>query len=312
MGDPADGTIIYRSPAYEKIWGVPCSKAPTALAEWMNDVHPQDRQQVDHALETVKAGEVTQFEYRIVRPSDGAIRLVRDTSFPILDEHGLPVRIGGITEDITQTDARQTYIVSSRGAEARRLCNLMRAAGYRARAFASASAFLDVASILSVGCVLVDLRKARSEGLSVPRELKAKSILLPTIALDAPGAEIEAAVEAMKAGAVDYMILAEGPESRKALEDAVAGCLGAVRAMTRDESAEARLARLKSREREVLVGLVEGGTNKSIAKKLGISPRTVELHRAQVMHRLNATSLSELVQIALAAGVAPSAGVGCS
>src|SRR5205085_2454017 len=106
--------IIYRSPAYEKIWGVPCPEAPTDFAEWMEDVHPDDRQQVEHALETVKAGEVAQFEYRIVRSTDQSIRSLRETSFPILDEHGAVARIGGITEDLTQEDVRQAYVVCRR------------------------------------------------------------------------------------------------------------------------------------------------------------------------------------------------------
>ena len=86
----------------------------------------------------------------------------------------------------------------------------------------------------------------------------------------------------------------------------MAECQGsAARPATRDEKAASRVARLTTREREVLLHLVEGGTNKTIGQKLGISPRTVELHRAQVMHRLNAGSLTELLQIALAAGIAP-------
>ena len=109
----------------------------------------------------------------------------------------------------------------------------------------------------------------------------------------------------MKAGAVDYVILADEASLHTSLADAMAECLGAVRPTTRDEDSGARVGRLTPREREVLVGLVEGGTNKSIGRKLGISPRTVELHRAQVMSRLNASSLTELLQIALAAGIAP-------
>ena len=77
------------------------------------------------------------------------------------------------------------------------------------------------------------------------------------------------------------------------------------RPVSRDETASARVARLTPREREVLLGLVEGDTNKMLGKKLGISPRTVELHRAQVMSRLNAGNLAALIQLALAAGVAP-------
>ncbi|MFO6448018.1 response regulator transcription factor [Erythrobacter sp. NE805] len=79
--------------------------------------------------------------------------------------------------------------------------------------------------------------------------------------------------------------------------------------MTHDETIAARIAGLTPREREVLIGLVEGGTNKVIANKLGISPRTVELHRARVMKQLNANSLTELLQTALSAGVAPRASV---
>jgi FixJ family two-component response regulator len=185
---------------------------------------------------------------------------------------------------------------------------MIRAIGCRARTFGSSSAFLDIAPVLAAGCVIVDLRKARNEGLSIPRELKARSIMLPTIALDAPGADVSVAVAAMKAGAVDYVVLADGASVHRTLADAIADCHGAVRPTMPDENAGARVARLTAREREVLVGLIEGGTNKSMAQKLGISPRTVELHRAHVMNRLNANSLTELLQVALAAGIAPSAG----
>lgn len=92
---------------------------------------------------------------------------------------------------------------------------------------------------------------------------------------------------------------------RVKLANGLAECNNAARPSMRDESASARVANLTAREREVLVGLVEGGTNKVIAQKLGISPRTVELHRAQVMNRLNAGTLTELLQIALAAGITP-------
>ncbi|WP_341209324.1 PAS domain S-box protein [uncultured Sphingomonas sp.] len=305
IADLAEGVIVYRSAAYERIWGVPCEQAPDALTEWIKDVHADDRQQVEHALASVGAGEVAQFEYRIVRPSDGTIRWLRDTSFPIPQDGGAVTRIGGITEDLTQEDVRQVYIVGGKAVEARRLAALVRGLGYRARIFESAAAILDLAPILAPGCVLVDLRKSREEGLSVPRELKARSVALPTICLDAPGGDVAAAVAAMKAGAIDYVIVQDEASLRAKLTTTMADCHGAVRPTTRNENAGARLARLTPREREVLMGLVEGGTNKSIAQKLGISPRTVELHRAQVMNRLNASNLTELLQIALAAGVAP-------
>jgi PAS domain S-box-containing protein len=306
IADPAEDRVIYRSAAFERIWGVPRPEAPTSFAEWMRHVHPDDRRQVEHALAGVKGGEVIQCEFRVVRPTDGAIRSLRDTGFPILDKHGAVARIGGITEDLTPDDFRQVYIVCTRAGEARRLAAIVRTEGYRVRTFASGGAFLDVAPVLTPGCVLVDLRGAKDAGLSIPRELKARSIPLPTIALNAPGTDIEVAGAAMKAGAVDYVTLTDEEPIRTKLASVMAECHGAARPTSRDEDAGARVARLAPREREVLVGLVDGGTNKSIAQKLGISPRTVELHRAQVMNRLNASTLTELLQIALTAGLASS------
>ena len=310
IGDPLAGTIIYRSAAFEQIWGVPGRETPIELAEWIKDVHPDDRQQVEHALATVEAGEVAQYEYRIIRPADGAIRWLRDKSFPIPDHDGAVIRIGGITEDLTQEDVSQVYIVATRAAEARKLGRLVRALGYRARTFENASAFLEIAAVLAPGCVLVDLRRRRADGLSIPRELRARSVPLPTIALDAADADVASAVAAMKSGAIDYVIAKDEASLRATLAHAMAECHSAVRPTKHDEDSGARLARLTPREREVLVGLVNGGTNKIIGQTLGISPRTVELHRAQVMIRLNAGGLTELLQIALAAGIMPSAADG--
>lgn len=308
VSDPAQDLIIYRSAAFERIWGIPRTDAPVAIADWLRDVHPDDRLQVEHALDSVRGGETAQFEFRIIRPGDGAIRTLRETSFPILDENGRVARIGGITEDLTTDDVRQAYIVCGRAAEARRLATMVRAEGYRVRTFATGAHFLDVAPVLAPGCVLVDLRHARADGLSIPRELKSRTIALPTIALDAPGKDAAVGVTAMKAGAADYVAVSRDASFRDALAAAMSECVGTVRPTSHDDGAGARVARLTPREREVLVGLVEGGTNKTIGQKLGISPRTVELHRAQVMNRLNASSLTELLQAALAAGVLPATG----
>lgn len=306
IGDPAAGTIIYRSAAYERIWGQPREEAATAVSDWIKDVHAEDRQHVERALASAKAGEVALVEYRIIRPGDGSIRWLRDTSFPIPDEHGAVTRIGGITEDLTQEDVHQVYVVSARPGQARRLAAAVRALGYRARTFESAAAFLDISPVLAPGCVLVDLRKARQEGLTIPRELKARSLALPTIALDAPGASTATVVAVMKTGVIDYLTGADDEAFRAALGTAMADCRGAARQPAADQTGAARLARLTPRESEVLAGLVKGGTNKSIARDLGISPRTVELHRAQVMNRLNASNLTELLQVAMSAGMSPS------
>ena len=308
--DPALGEIIYRSAAFERIWGISSDQAPVMLEAWMENVHADDRDAVARALETVRAGEVAQYEYRIVRPTDGTVRWLRDTSFPIRDDHGAIRRLGGIAEDLTQEDSRQVYIVSAKPSEARRLARLVRATDYRARIFESAGAFLDIAPVLAPGCVLLDLRKARGEGLSVPRELKARSIGLPTITLDEPDAGAESAVAAMKAGAIDYLLFAEDTVLQERLASALAECHATASPPSRDQEVSAQIGRLTSREREVLIGLINGGTNKVIAQALGISPRTVELHRSQVMSKLGSGSLTELIQIALAAGLSPTKAAG--
>lgn len=306
IAETASGAILYRSAAFERIFGVSLEQAPGDLETWMEGVHPDDRAGVLRAFDSVKGGEVTQYEYRIVRAPDDGVRWLRDTSFPIRDDHGAITRIGGIAEDLTEEDSRQVYIVSVMGSTARGLAGLVRAIGYHARIFDSAAVFLDIAPVLSAGCVLVDLRKQREDGLSIPRELKARSIALPTIALDNRAAGAEAAVTAMKAGAVDFILAGDDSLLQEKLAVVLAECHAAIRPATRNEGASAHIARLTPREHDVLVGLVDGGTNKVIAQALGISPRTVELHRAQVMAKSGAGSLTELGQIALAAGIAPS------
>ncbi len=281
-------------------------QAPGDLETWMEGVHPDDRSGVLRALGSVKGGEVMQYEYRIVRANDDGVRWLRDTSFPIRDDTGAVTRIGGIAEDLTKEDSRQVYIVSIDGPAARRLAGLVRAIGYHARIFDSAAAFLDIAPVLASGCVLVDLRKQREDGLSIPRELMARSIALPTIALDDRAVGVEAAVAAMKTGVVDLILAGDDTFLQEKLATVLAECHATIRPATRNEEASAHIARLTRREREVLVGLVDGGTNKVIAQGLGISPRTVELYRAQVMTKLGAGSLTELGQIALAGGIAPS------
>ena len=308
IGDLAADNIIYRSAAFERIWGIADADAPTALADWLTVVHPDDRWQVESALATARSGEVVQYEYRIIRPADGTLRWLRDTSFPIRNDSGTVIRIGGIAEDVTPRDSRQAYIVSTIPSLAKRMATLVRGIGYRTRMFESAAAFLDIAPVLAPGCVLVDLRGSQQQGLSVPRELKVRSIALPTILINGPNADVASAVAAMKAGAVDYLAVENEESFRIKLANALAECHGAARPAARDERASSRVARLTPRERDVLQRLVEGGTNKTIGKSLGISPRTVELHRAQVMSRLGASSLTKLLQIALVAGITPATG----
>jgi two-component system response regulator FixJ len=140
------------------------------------------------------------------------------------------------------------------------------------------------------------------DGLEVQRELRARGITLPVVIMTGHG-DVDMAVAAMKAGASDFI---EKPFEKVALlaciEAAKTLSLAERGAMARAEEARARLNILTDRERDVLDGLVQGLPNKSIAYDLGISPRTVEIHRANLMQKLEAKSLAEALRIAFHAG----------
>jgi len=171
------------------------------------------------------------------------------------------------------------------------------------RTYASGTALLDGADELVPGCILLDVRMPDMDGLEVQAALGDRGIVLPVIIMTGHG-DINLAVQAMKAGAVDFI---EKPFGRatllSALEQGFAKLDRASRRRARGEDAARRLAALTRRERDVLQGLARGHPNKAIANALGISPRTVEIHRAKLMSRLGVGSLSELLRLAFAAGL---------
>jgi two-component system, LuxR family, response regulator FixJ len=180
---------------------------------------------------------------------------------------------------------------------------LLRTAKIDVRSYDSATTFLAALPDAGNGCIVTDVRMPGISGIDLLRELKARGLTTPVIVITGHG-DIQLAVEAMKIGAVDFL---EKPFNDDVLLASVKSALGR---LEKDEQREterfdlnARLATLSSREHEVLEGLVAGKSNKIIAFDLGISPRTVEIYRAHVMTKMNAGSLSELVRMALLAGV---------
>jgi two-component system response regulator FixJ len=180
---------------------------------------------------------------------------------------------------------------------------LLRTAKIDVRAYDSATAFLTAMSKGATGCIVTDVRMPGMSGVDLLRELKARGSIMPVIVITGHG-DIQLAVEAMKVGAADFL---EKPFDDEVLLASVKSALGRLEKDAQRETERAelnnRLATLSTREREVLEGLVAGKANKVIAFDLGISPRTVEIYRAHVMTKMNAGSLSELVRIALLAGV---------
>ena len=180
---------------------------------------------------------------------------------------------------------------------------LLRSAKIEARSYESAPAFLAVIKTLSLGCVITDVRMPDMTGIELLRHLRESDNDVPVIVITGHG-DIPLAVEAMKFGAADFL---EKPYDDDALISAVRGALNRQQGATQKSSERAvineRLAALSNRERQVLEGLVAGKPNKIIAFDYDISPRTVEIYRANVMTKMQAASLSELVRMALIAGM---------
>ena len=174
---------------------------------------------------------------------------------------------------------------------------LLTSAGLAVRVHESAVAFLDVLPGLQPGCIVSDVRMPGMDGLELQRRLKSQGAKLPMIIMTGH-ADVSLAVEAMKAGAVDFI---EKPFDDELMLSAIRAALDLYDKTGYREAevtqTQIKLRSLSSREREVLDGLLTGHPNKTIAYDLGLSARTVEVHRANVMKKTQATSLSDLVQI---------------
>ena len=179
----------------------------------------------------------------------------------------------------------------------------LRAAGFRVAAYESALAFLDAPPDIGEGCVVTDIRMPQMDGMELLRRIKSSGRNLQVIVMTGHG-DISLAVEAMKLGAADFI---EKPfEDEKLLTMINAALNNAEASSRRDRKALEIVELMRSltaRERDVLDGLVAGRSNKDIGRDLDISPRTVEIYRANLMKKMQATSLSELIQIAIKAGL---------
>jgi PAS domain S-box-containing protein len=292
----------YLSPAFDGLW----QRSRDEIRKyWTSNIHADDRERAASGMERALLGDLVVQEYRIVRP-DGSVRSVRDTMFPIRDQHERVKWIGGIAQDITVRDGLHTYVIDADPTSRQRLTQLLHGAGYAVKTFTSGADFLEMAHVLSTGCVVLNMRSPQSDDLQVLRRLKANGNSLPVIVTGVSGGNVTLAIQAMKAGAADWL---EMPYQDDELLMAVSSALADIRHIaegSRDaEFARARIAGMSVRERQVLEGLSAGGTNKVIGRELGISPRTVELYRASVMERLGVSTLPEAVLMAAAAGVRP-------
>ena len=180
---------------------------------------------------------------------------------------------------------------------------LLESVGLKALPFTSGQAFLDACDEHSQGCVLLDVRMPGMGGLNVQETLRARGIEMPVIFVSGH-ADVPIVVRAFRAGAVDFI---EKPYNEQLLLDSVQQALShapaTAQADPRLQAVEARLASLTPRERDVLLPLVRGYTNREMAEQLDISVKTIDLYRSRVMKRMQAETLADLVGMAIAAGL---------
>jgi two-component system, LuxR family, response regulator FixJ len=191
------------------------------------------------------------------------------------------------------------YVIDDDEAARHSLAFLLKTAKLEVKTFESAAAFLEVVSDIKAGCVITDVRMPEITGTELLRRLNDLKIGLPVIIITGHG-DVPLAVEAMKLGATDFL---EKPFHDEALLASVGAALKKDQSDSKRQSErgeiDKRLAMLSNRERDVLEGLVAGHANKRIAFDHGISPRTVEIYRANLMTKMQAGSLSDLVRMAL-------------
>jgi two-component system, LuxR family, response regulator FixJ len=195
------------------------------------------------------------------------------------------------------------HVIDDDDASRQSLAFLLQTADIEVETYPSAAAFLDRVAGVGASCIITDVRMPGMSGIDLLRRLKDLKVEAPVIVITGHG-DIALAVEAMKIGAADFL---EKPFDDEVL---LASVRSALRQRDVDEKrhaeraeVESRLAALSNRERDVLEGLVAGRANKQIAYELGISPRTVEIYRANLMNKMQAGSLSDLVRMALVVGM---------
>ena len=201
------------------------------------------------------------------------------------------------------SDKAVVHVIDDDEAMRESLAFLLNAVGMEVRTYESAKGFLDVAPKVEAGCVITDVRMPGLSGVDLLRRLRELKLGIPVIVITGHG-DVPLAVEAMKIGALDFL---EKPFDDEVLLASVRSALNQrdqnQRRQGKRNEIERRLAALSNRERDVLEGLVSGHANKQIAYDLGISPRTIEIYRANLMTKMQAASLSDLVRMALIAGI---------
>jgi len=197
----------------------------------------------------------------------------------------------------------RVYVIDDDEALRDSLLFLLDSAGFEVTLFETAQQFLDALPALSFGCVVSDVRMPGIDGIELLKRLKGAHSAFPIVVMTGHG-DVPLAVEAMKLGAVDFLEKPFEDDRLIAMIDtAIRQAEPAAKSEALTHDVGARVASLSPRERQVMDGLIAGMSNKLIAREYDISPRTIEVYRANVMTKMQANSLSELVRLAMRAGL---------
>lgn len=195
------------------------------------------------------------------------------------------------------------YVIDDDEAMRDSLHFLLDSCGYQVKLFDTATSFLEALPKLKFGCVVSDVRMPGIDGIELLKRMKAANSMFPILIMTGHG-DVPLAVEAMKLGAVDFL---EKPFEDDRLTAMIETAIRQVEPAVKNEAVAhdiaRRIATLSPRERQVMNGLIAGLSNKLIAREYDISPRTIEVYRANVMTKMQAGSLSELVRLAMRAGL---------
>lgn len=284
------------NPDLRPAWGMSADGRPVVWERWLTFAHPDDRPQLSGLFDRAAAGEVAQARFRSVSAS-GAVRRFHATGFALPDGDDGARRVGGLFVEVASNDDPRIYLIDSNPAAQNAMSHGLTRKGFRVRTFDDAAEFQKICGDLAPGCAILSISGDIDAVLKTAAILKANR-RLPWIAIGNLHDRLQDVVQLMKLGAADILSSPTPDDVAAAGRAALAVAFGKVLERRGPGDALQKIAQLSQRERQVFDGLVAGGTNKTIAKALNLSPRTIETHRSHLMNRLDVSTLAELVQLA--------------
>lgn len=296
LGVAATREIEALNPGCREAWNLPEDGSPTTWENWLSFAHPDDRPQLSNLFDKAASGEVAQARFRSVSPT-GSTRRFHATGFSIPNGSDGRKRVGGLVVEVPSNDDPRIYLIDSESASQNAMFHGLTRKGFKVRAFDDAAEFQRISADLAPGCAILVVRGDIEQSLKTAAVLKANR-RLPWIAIGDLQDRLHDVIQLMKLGAADILASPQPDDVAAASSAALAVTFGKAAESRAPADARQKITQLSQRERQVFEGLVAGGTNKTIAKDLDLSPRTIETHRAHLMDRLGVGTLAELVNLA--------------